>query len=190
MKNRVLTSMIIIFFVTAACMVVGCKAASEPEINEETDNKETSESEKSPEADQNSADKKENDEINTEDTVASDQNEDSEPVPDTSENETKPSNDSDEWWPKYDSPEDVLNKYMETQDGASDGDLGYLMYDVNADGYEELIITRQDRIADIYGNYKGKMHLAYSAPADYDVTLYPEGMLKANGPKSEEIETT
>ena len=115
----------------------------------------------------------------------SDKCEDNQALPDVSESETVISDDNndvaaddnDEWWPKYDSPEDILNKYMEAKDGASEDDFGYLMYDVNADGCEELIITYQNHISEIYGNYKGKLLQADALSDRSALEVKPETLL-------------
>ena len=74
-------------------------------------------------------------------------------------------------------PEDLLSSYRDSND-LSSGDVGYIMFDVDADGKEEMIFTLDGRIRDIYGSYNGNMQLTISASEDVDVTLYPEGMLK------------
>ncbi len=181
MKKNVLISMLLLVLVSTASLSAGCGSApepgkAEPEI-EETEETSAPEPEEKPETDPDPAAE--------EDAAAP-----SEPLQDTSESEDVAANDVDEWWPKYDSPEDVLDAYLKDHDGALAEDPGYLMYDVNADGYEELIITVQDRIREIYGNYQGKLHSAYTAPEDGEVTLYPEGMLKETRPDTSEFPGT
>lgn len=195
MKKKILTTMFIFAVVSMTGISVGCEKASDrgkadPEIKEEKENEEVSESKSvnEPEDDPDSSVITDSDNVNEEDTGSSDKIEGNETVDDTSESATEVSDD--EWWPKYDSPEDILDEYMEEQDGASADTYKYLMYDVNADGYEELIITYQDGITEIYGNYKGKYHRAFTAYADYEVTLYPEGMLKVTAPDSSEYTET
>ncbi len=194
MKNmKIHTSMLFLVLTFMICMPTGCSSMEEK-----------------PGADQYSSAENDSDNISAEDTEISGKNddskaltdaseseseasndvEDSKAVTDASESETEVSNDADEWWPKYVSPEEVLKKYMEEQDGALAEDSGYLMYDVNADGCEELIIVNQGRIDEIYGSYKGKLHSAFSAPDGSEVLLYPQGMLKQPAPDSSEYTGT
>lgn len=195
MKKRILISCLLLVLVSMACLSTGCGSASDSgksdqEIKKEAAKTSAPEPDKKPEADPDSAAEKSDDDKDADDTALSGQSEDKDPLQDASESEAEATYDVDEWWPKYDSPEDVLDDYLKTHDGALPDGLGYLMYDVNADGYEELIITVQDRIEEIYGNYKGKLHQAFSTYADYEVTLYPEGMLKMTSPDtSEDTET-
>ncbi|MBP5607068.1 MAG: SH3 domain-containing protein [Lachnospiraceae bacterium] len=196
MKKKILTSIRILALVSITCMAVGCEKASDPErteIKEKTEKEEVSvsEPEKEAETDQEPSSGNDSENISAEDTEQSDKNDDDNALPDVSESQTEASDNTDEWWPKYDSPEDVLDKYMEEQEVSPADDMGYLMYDVDADGFEEMIITYQDRIAEIYGNYKGKLHLAFTAYADCEATLYPGGMLKVvASDQSEYTETT
>lgn len=188
MIKKVLISILFLGLMSMTCLFAGCAGASEigksdPERKEETQEISASEPEKE-EVDQDFTAEEDSDEKNAADPALS------EPLEEASESEAANTNDVDEWWPKYDSPEDVLDAYLKAQDTAPADDLGYLMYDVNADGYEELIITVQDRIDEIYGNYKGKLHLAFSAPEDGEVTLYPEGMLKVTSPDTSEFPRT
>ncbi len=202
MKKRTLTSILMLVLMSAALMPAGCGSASDPGIKEEPEIKVETESEEAPlaepeeeppakpevgsETDRNTFAEKDSDDISGEDTESADKSEDDEALTDVSESETVASDYTDEWWPKYDTPEVVLDKYIETHDGALADDLGYLMYDVNADGYEELIITHQDRIAEIYGNYKGKLHRAFSTSDGCEAVLYPDGMLKVTAPDTSE----
>ena len=103
----------------------------------------------------------------------------------------------------FDTSEDVLHAYKEAQDGKyteeqinellgygealldygwpsndTDGDVGYVYYDINSDGEEELIITYQEQIMDIYGHYCGKLSRFFSGGSDVTATLYPDGILK------------
>ena len=115
----------------------------------------------------------------------------------------------------FDTPEDVLYAYKEAQDGGytveqinellgyhealpdfgwpdedSGKDVGYVYYDINSDGEDELIITYNDRIADIYGHYCGKMNRFYSGGPDVTATLYPDGILKTehgSDPKTQAV---
>ncbi|MBO4901560.1 MAG: hypothetical protein J5518_02020 [Lachnospiraceae bacterium] len=102
---------------------------------------------------------------------------------------------------RYDLYLEVLAKYKEAQDqkytadqamemgiyselvqygwpDAVDPDaVKYLYYDVDSDGYDELIITYYDDIVDIYGYDGEKVRLAYSTPYRGITELYPDGML-------------
>lgn len=194
MNKKILTSIRILTLVSMTCMAVGCESASdqkktETEETEENNEAPVSRSAKEPEVGPDAPVATDPDNKIEEETESSDKNEDNAGLPDASDSETEASDDSDEWWPKYDSYEDVLNKFMVEQSGTAD-EFGYLMYDVNADGFEEMIITYQDRIYEIYGDYKGRLHRAFAAPDDCEVTLYPEGMMKVKEPDSSEYQGT
>ena len=187
MKKRVLIAMITCMLLFAAGMAIGCGSASDPgepeseiaeqEIKEEPANEEAAaKPKKRPEVAQAPADEK--------------ALEDSEPLQDAAESEPETFDDTFNGWPMFESPEDVLDNYLKEHDSALADDLGYLMYDVNADGYEELIITDQGRITEIYGTYKGKYHCAYLLYDGYEATLYPEGMLKVTPQETTEYPET
>ena len=74
-----------------------------------------------------------------------------------------------------DTIEKILDSYMADPNKQ---DLKYVMYDVNADGIEELIFTREGRIAEIYGTRAGKPQLTVSCNDNCEMTLYPKGMLE------------
>lgn len=80
-----------------------------------------------------------------------------------------------EYVEEYDSSADVLYAYRDAQDKKADG---YTYYDIDSDGRDELFITYEGRIADIYGYYGNKMRCAFSAMDGYTATVYPGGMLK------------
>ncbi len=61
--------------------------------------------------------------------------------------------------------------------GAGDN-AGYLFYDLDSDGEEELIITYYDDIIDIYGFDGEKTRCAFSTPYRGVTTLFPDGMLR------------
>ncbi|MCR4789279.1 MAG: SH3 domain-containing protein [Lachnospiraceae bacterium] len=71
---------------------------------------------------------------------------------------------------------DVLDSYMKDPEKK---DLEYVMFDVNADGIEELFFMRQGQIAEIYGTRNDKPIFSVICPETLDLTLYPKGMLRA-----------
>ena len=189
MKKSVLISILLLVLVSMACLSIGCgitakKENPDPDIKEETEEASVSSPKKRPEVEQNSVAEKDTDDKITEDAVPSD------PLQDASESEPETSDDTFNGWPMFETPGDVLDNYLKEHDSDLTEDPGYQMYDVNADGYEELIITEQDKIVEIYGTYKGKYHRAFSTYEDYEVTLYPEGMLKLTAPDSAEYTKT
>ncbi|MBO4905240.1 MAG: hypothetical protein J5367_08465 [Lachnospiraceae bacterium] len=82
----------------------------------------------------------------------------------------------DEYVNEYVSAADVLYAYKEAHDGKEDS--GYTFYDIDSDGKDELVITREGEITDIYGNYGNKMRCAFTAQEGVTATIYPGGMLK------------
>lgn len=146
-----------------AGMVSGCGTVNEQGIKAETVQEETVQEEAKQE-ETSIAEPEPEVEMSTEtgaETVAAD---------DEKETETEP-----------DTTEAILDKYAKEQP-----DLKYLMFDVDADGYEELFIMSGDSIYEIYGNYKDKMNLAFSNPSQSEVTLYPGGLLSVKEDDSEE----
>ncbi|MBO4845330.1 MAG: SH3 domain-containing protein [Lachnospiraceae bacterium] len=77
------------------------------------------------------------------------------------------------------SADDILDEYINTPDLSNDK-MGYFMFDVNADGKEELFITQNGRIRDMYARLEKDMRLVGSFSDDVEVALYPEGMLKVS----------
>ena len=74
-----------------------------------------------------------------------------------------------------DTMEKILDSYMEDPEKR---DLKYVMFDVNADGIEELIFTRQGRIVEIYGTRAGKPQLTVAGNDNNELVLHPKGMLE------------
>ncbi|MBQ6128416.1 MAG: SH3 domain-containing protein [Lachnospiraceae bacterium] len=70
----------------------------------------------------------------------------------------------------------LLDSYMNDPEKKH---LEYVMYDVNADGIEEIIFTDKGRIKEIYGMRNNKPNLTIDCPESLDMTLYPKGMLRA-----------
>lgn len=97
--------------------------------------------------------------------------------------------------------QEILYKYKEVQDGkysqeqleeagfrteliqfgwpfaVAEDAVRYLYYDVDDDGEDELIITYNDHINDIYGYDGENVRLAFSLPYRGIANLYPDGML-------------
>ena len=72
---------------------------------------------------------------------------------------------------------DLLDRYMKDPNTK---DFKYVMYDVNADGIEEVIFTdNQGRIAEIYGTRNGEPVATIASSDGLEITLYPKGMLKS-----------
>ena len=115
----------------------------------------------------------------------------------------------DEYVKEYDSANEILYKYKEAQDRRYTGeqveellgygealgyygwpyansgeDIGYVFYDVDADGRDELFITYGGEVIDIYGNYDAVMRRAFSAPRVSEVTMYPDGLIKVHKDKT------
>lgn len=78
----------------------------------------------------------------------------------------------------FDTPEEVLDMYLKSPDKDV---LGYMMFDVDADGKEEMFITERNRVTYVYGNYNGKLQRIISLPKELDLVIYPKGMAKAVG---------
>ncbi len=70
----------------------------------------------------------------------------------------------------------LLDSYMNDPEKKH---LEYVMYDVNADGTEEIIFTDKGRIKEIYGMRNNKPNPTIDCPESLDMTLYPKGMLRA-----------
>ncbi len=75
-----------------------------------------------------------------------------------------------------DAVQDLLDRYMNDPEKK---DFEYIMFDVNADGIEEIIFTDNGKIAEIYGMRNSKPNLTVVCPESLDMTLYPKGMLRA-----------
>ena len=75
-------------------------------------------------------------------------------------------------------------------DETSSYDVGYVYYDVNSDGTDEMIITFDNDIVEIYSFFTEKVQRFYSAPYGYEVTLYPGGILKQYAPETSDFPGT
>ena len=83
----------------------------------------------------------------------------------------------DETVQESDPVQDLLDRYMKDPNTK---DFKYVMYDVNADGIEEVIFTdNQGRIAEIYGTRNGEPVATLASSDGLEITLYPKGMLKS-----------
>lgn len=115
----------------------------------------------------------------------------------------------------FDSFDDLLYLYKEAQDGhytadqidlifgygdallergwpneTSSYDVGYVYYDVDSNGTDELIITFDNEIVEIYSYFGERVKRFYSAPVGYEVTLYPDGILKQYAPDTSDFPGT
>ncbi len=63
---------------------------------------------------------------------------------------------------------------------SNNDEVGYLYYDVDSDGEEELIITYYGAVIDIYGYDGSKVRMAFSTPYRSISELYPGGMLRCD----------
>ena len=116
---------------------------------------------------------------------------------------------------RFDSYDDLLFAYKEAQDRhyteeqielifgygeallnygwpneTSSYDVGYVYYDVDSNGTDEMIITFGKDIVEIYSIFTEKVQRFYSAPYGYEVTLYPGGILKQYAPETSEFPGT
>ena len=73
---------------------------------------------------------------------------------------------------------------------SSSYDVGYVYYDVDSNGADEMIITFGDDIVEIYSYFGEKVKRFYSAPYGDEVTLYPGGILKQYAPDTSEFPGT
>lgn len=75
-------------------------------------------------------------------------------------------------------------------DKTSSYDVGYVYYDVDSNGTDEMIITFGNDIVEIYSYFGDKVQRFYSAPYGDEVTLYPGGILKQYAPETSEFPGT
>ncbi len=64
--------------------------------------------------------------------------------------------------------------------------IRYVFHDIDSNGTDEMIITYQDKITDIYGFDGEKVIRAYAVSADSEAVLFSNGMLMINVPLSEQ----
>ncbi len=81
-------------------------------------------------------------------------------------------------WKGYESIEAVLDRYTESTDHECDG---YVMFDVDADGTEELILTDHDRIYKIFSEYGDRTRCVFVNPGSSDVRVYRDGIIGLEG---------
>lgn len=116
---------------------------------------------------------------------------------------------------RFDSFDDLLYAYKETQDRhytqdqiehifgfrepllergwpdeTSPYDVGYVYYDVDSNGTDEMIITLGKDIVEIYSYFADKVQRFYFASVGDEVTLYPGGILKQYAPETSEFPGT
>ncbi len=75
-------------------------------------------------------------------------------------------------------------------DNTSSYDVGYVYYDVDSDGRDEMILTLGKDIVEIYSYFTDKVQRFYSAPYGEEVTLYPGGILKQYAPETSQFPGT
>ncbi len=75
-------------------------------------------------------------------------------------------------------------------DNTSSYDVGYVYYDVDSDGTDEMILTLGKDIVEIYSYFTDKVQRFYSAPYGDEVTLYPGGILKQHAPDTSDFPGT
>ena len=164
--------MIIVAATLCASVLCACKeasgAADVPEVSTETEIKseeaEGSQTQEEPEIVEPEAEKtKEEAPAQDEETGSVETTEESDPI------------------------EKILDSYMEDPEKQ---DLKYVMFDVNADGIEELIFTRQGRIVEIYGTRAGKPQLTVVGNDNIELVLHPKGMLEVKIKEPSELSGT
>ena len=64
--------------------------------------------------------------------------------------------------------------------------IRYVFHDIDSNGTDEMIITYQDKITDIYGFDGEKIIRAYVVSADSEAVLFSNGMLMINVPLNEQ----
>ncbi|MCR4850306.1 MAG: hypothetical protein K5870_03515 [Lachnospiraceae bacterium] len=64
--------------------------------------------------------------------------------------------------------------------------IRYVFHDIDSNGTDEMIITYQDKITDIYGFDGEKIIRAYAVSADSEAVLFSNGMLMINVPLNEQ----
>ena len=146
-------------------------------------------------------------------TSKPEETEEAEPEPETNDEEAAPVDNY--YVHRFDSFDDLLYAYKETQDRyysqeqvelifgwgeklidhgwpveVSPYDVGYIYYDVDSDGTDEMIITLGKDIVEIYSYFTGKLQRFYSAPYGCEITLYPGGILKQYAPDTSEFSGT
>ena len=175
MKKKIKTSIIVSMLIAMVGATAGCGASNEMTSIEETEIVEGSEDNKvsDPEkADNEITDKTDPDDKGSADEDHPKENGDTESTEETPGDTDESADADDNWGKEFDSPEEILDRYEVSNN------TGFILYDVNADGYEELFITHDDHISEIYGNRNGKLRLTISAPETCELTVYPKGMLK------------
>lgn len=176
MKNRLKVS-IILMLAVIVCTLAGCGGTSQ-ENNSAADNKDVTEEVTEEVAEAVTEDA-------TEDAPEEDSNKESEELtgeaPEEDKDKQEPASEENKE-EADDSAEDLnpvgtlLDSYMKDPEKK---DFEYIMFDVNADGTEEIIFTDNGKIAEIYGMRNSKPNLTVVCPESLDITLYPKGMLRA-----------
>ena len=75
-------------------------------------------------------------------------------------------------------------------DETSSYDVGYVYYDVDDDGKDEMILTFDNEIVEIYSYFGKKVKRFFSAWYGDEITLYPGGILKKYAPETADFPGT
>ena len=75
-------------------------------------------------------------------------------------------------------------------DETSSYDVGYIYHDVNDDGSDEMILTFDNEIVEIYSYFGKKVKRFFSARYGDEITLYPGGILKKYAPETSDFPGT
>ena len=202
MKHRILCKPILLMIFAGALVLAGCGSAEAQISADISEPKQgTAEETKAPA------------ETPVPEAPEPKEEEEATPEPETKQESSKPADNY--YVHRFDSYDDLLYAYKEAQDGhytkdqieqifgygesllnygwpdeTSAYDVGYVYYDVDSDGTDELIITFNDKIAEIYSHFTDKVQRFFSAPNGYEVTMYPGGILKVYAPDDSEFPGT
>ncbi len=200
MKRKPFASIIILIIFTV--ILAGCGGAGTPTPVDAPDPKqETAEETKTPEK------------TPTPEVSEPKEDEETKPEPETKQESSEPVNNF--YIHRFDSYDDLLYAYKEAQDrhytndqieqifgwggslldygwpdNTSPYDVGYVYYDVDSDGTDEMILTFGKDIVEIYSYFTDKVQRFYSAPYGYEITLYPDGILKQYAPETSQFPGT
>ena len=157
------------------CAASGCGSAAGDTVSENTAGKVQAQTEEKKEPEETAAPEETKTPEETTDLEAAEDPENNE-VSGEADSETEENEPEEEASEESDPVQDLLDSYMNDPEKK---DLEYVMYDVNADGIEEIIFTDKGRIKEIYGMRNNKPNPTIDCPESLDMTLYPKGMLRA-----------